>query len=267
MRLPSLTAKKNDTRSKESKLEDDSVNNYFSSFPSEKELSDVFGEAYIINQPMNTVGGDGYCIHQLKGLKILVVFDCMGHGHFAAMMTRFYLRAINEIIVNNSIINPGSALNQIHDLVKNSFAKKDSVTIGTGADMGILVFDENTNEITFSGAKMNLLEINETQAIIHTSNRKQIGEYFTIDRLYKSVIIPHDNKTKQKFYLYSDGVTDLFGGKHDKKLGIRGLKSILLNSVSLSMKDEKIEIKNILNKWSGSIEPLDDLLLIGVISQ
>ncbi|WP_258104645.1 PP2C family protein-serine/threonine phosphatase [Marinoscillum sp. MHG1-6] len=264
--LPSLSISKNENKkSSQREISDHSLDNYFSTFPSEEDLDRAFGNAYVLNQPVNGVGGDGFWQGTKGDCSFLIVFDCMGHGRFAAMMTRFYIRIIHEIVVNRNISKPDEILNGIHQQVKEEFKNQDAKHVGTGADIGVLVFDRKQHKMTFSGAGMDLVVSSERNFERIKGERKQVGQYFEVERSYQSHVIEITKRNIwQRYYLFSDGVTDLFGGPKGKKLGFNKLSEILKDGLKYELSEEKKYVENALSHWAGSNEPLDDLLIIGL---
>jgi hypothetical protein len=65
-------------------------------------------------------------------------------------------------------------------------------------------------------------------------------------------------------YLFSDGFADQFGGPHGKKLKYTQFKKLILESLFLSMEEQKIYLEQKLNEWQGQLEQVDDILVIGI---
>ena len=244
------------------KIEDGARKNYFSQFPTESTLKKRIPNSFIINNPMTTVGGDGYWFHQDEDTVFLAVFDCMGHGHLASMMTRIYTKALQKIVVENGVLFPNQILFQIHQEIQSKFHEKKS-QLGTGADFGMVRFNIPLNEMEFAGAKMNLFEVRDGELYIIKADRMQVGEYFDHPHDYKTVIFDLHKKRNSNFYLFSDGLKDLIGGPQNKKFGSTNLKLLLEENYQLSMPDQKRNIGTHLAKWQGSNNALDDVLLIG----
>ncbi|MBV6644885.1 MAG: SpoIIE family protein phosphatase [Cyclobacteriaceae bacterium] len=236
--------------------------NYFSALPQECVLQKILGDAYVINKPMKEVGGDGYWIHEDSGSVFFAVFDCMGHGHMATIMTRIYLNAIEEAISTKGLTDPASIIQDIHDQLTARFEGKDNKQIGTGADIAILVLNKRKKTLQYSGAKMDLVYVENGHLHRIKASKRSVGEYFDFKRDYQTITLKYKGMEKTKFYLFSDGITDLFGGPKDKKLGYRGLSEMLAESHQLDLSEEKKSIEKKLKRWSGSIPPLDDQLLI-----
>jgi serine phosphatase RsbU (regulator of sigma subunit) len=65
------------------------------------------------------------------------------------------------------------------------------------------------------------------------------------------------------FYMYSDGVTDQFGGPHEHKFSSRALRELVSSVTTLPMDEQGHLITEAFNSWKGNEEQCDDVLLIG----
>lgn len=243
-------------------LQDESMNNYLSLFPEEMIASIL--DAFVINRPMNgKVGGDGFWVHQTVQHLFIVVFDCMGHGHLASMMTRIYTQALEEVIVLNKEEEPGRILTELHELIRQRFEGKKNLQVGSGADVGILKIDTLVRKIEFSGAKMDLHLVQDGTLSVIKSGRLQIGEFFEYDHQYETREIQLKSNMKSNFYLSSDGFNDLLGGENGKKFGRKNVKELLEMIYPDAMINQKRKIQKHLTDWMGSFSPLDDMLIVG----
>lgn len=246
-----------------SKIEDGTRKNYFSLFPSESLIQESIPDSFVINNPMNTVGGDGYWFEEDGDMTLLAVFDCMGHGHLASMMTRIYVNTLKDIIAEHGIIFPHEILTLLHEEIRKKFQNKEKTLLGTGADFGIVRINRHLNELEFAGAKMNLYEVKKGALNIIKADRMQIGEFFDHPHEYKTVIVDLNETKASNFYLFSDGLKDLMGGPDNKKLGSGRLNELLESNFGRPMAEQKEKITRYLANWKGSNSALDDVLLIG----
>ncbi len=243
-------------------VEDVAKKNYFSLFP-EAQLHSIL-DAFIINKPMTgKVGGDGFWVQQAHDSLYISVFDCMGHGHLASMMTRIYTNSLKKVVIDDGIIEPGKILEKLHHEIREKFEGKKNLQVGTGADVGIVRIGTQVMEMEYAGAKMELLQVTNGELNIIKPDRMQIGEMFDFPHDYKTIPMDVSSLMGSKFYLSSDGLKDLFGGPSSKKLGKEKVKELLESNYMNHMAKQKEEIAAFLEDWSGSNMQLDDLLLIG----
>lgn len=261
--LPSLS-QKTISHSKVS-LRDESLKNYFNAFPKEKELKSLLPNIFVINKPMSGVGGDGYWAHPINDHQLFLIgYDCTGHGRIASIMTRIYLNAIKQSINSDENASTASILNEIHNRIKEQFQMNDTKMAGTAADMAVLKIDTKARKIQYSGAQMDLVKVQGGELEKIKADRRQVGDKFDIERDYKCVDINISDDKKDRFYIYSDGITDLFGGPNDKKFKFGNLK-VLLNDVhNIQFGNSRNFIEQRLMEWSGPNPPLDDQLMIGL---
>jgi serine phosphatase RsbU (regulator of sigma subunit) len=66
------------------------------------------------------------------------------------------------------------------------------------------------------------------------------------------------------FFMFTDGYADQFGGPKGKKLKYKAFKETLLNNYRLPVTEQKNELKISFDNWKGSLEQVDDVLVIGV---
>lgn len=193
----------------------------------------------------------------------LVIFDCMGHGHLASMMTRIYTDVIKKNVPGNEDEFPNRLLIDIHEEIKSKFENKENVLLATGADFGVVKINVGIREMEYTGAKMNLFEVQNGVLNIIKADRMQIGDLFDYYHEYKTNIIDLKKNNGASYYLLSDGIKDLIGGPSKKKLGSNRLKELLESSAQLPMSKQKEYITDFLARWRGANQPLDDALIIG----
>lgn len=265
--LPRLISDENNhlnKKAEDSELIDRSLRNYYAAFPKESIVRSILKNAFVINHPLDQVGGDGYWLHEDNGTVFLVVFDCMGHGRLASIMTRVFVSAIKQTIVEDKLFDPGQILTAIHFRIKAYFETKNNTQVGSGADIGILKIDSTNSEIAYAGAKMDLIYTYKGEVRRIKSNKRQVGDLFEFERSYETIKLELEDKNeKVHIYLFTDGVTDLIGGSKNKKLKFSGFQS-MLEKLPDQFEHHKPLLESRLSKWSGINHQTDDLLLIGL---
>ena len=242
-------------------IEDRTRKNYFSLLPDEATLNRSLGEAFVINRPMGSVGGDGYWLYQKGSNVFLAVFDCEGQGHLASMMTRIYANALKRLIVENSIEFPGSILQFIHREIQSKFRDRENIQLNTGADLGIIRINREKQEMEYAGARMDLIQIVDDSVKTIPGDKLKIGELFDHKHEYNSVSV--DLSKPSRFYLFTDGISNQHGGPSFKRFGIENLLTLLKKNTKLTLKEQKDVIVHTLDKWSGGAVQEDDMLVLG----
>ncbi|GEM_PF-1092109 len=244
-------------------VEDQAIKNYFAFLPQEKQLQEALPGAYVINKPMQGVGGDGYWLHTEGDVSTLIVFDCMGHGHLASMMTRFYLGVFKRLAEEQKIEDPAKALVDIHEAVVEKFPPLETQRqIGTGSDIAIVKVNRQTKELIYAGSRLDLCFAKDKKLECLRGGRIQIGEYYDYEHKYTSTKLETVDTEGVRFYLATDGLKDMIGGPHERKLGSKNVKSLLESVATLPVEEQKLNIQYYLQKWGQSYEQMDDLLLV-----
>ena len=65
-------------------------------------------------------------------------------------------------------------------------------------------------------------------------------------------------------YLFSDGITDQFGGANEKKFSKKRLMNLILNSQNKSLKSQKLILYKELEAWTQNHDQTDDIVVIGI---
>lgn len=263
MSLPSiLPDSSNHDRKHGQHIVDESLKNYFNSFPSESLIREIIGNAFVINEPMSGVGGDGYWIHGKNDEVFLVVFDCMGHGRMASIMTRIYLNAIKSAIVSHGIDQTAKILHFIHENIRNNLLNETRQSIGSGADIAVVKYHITERTISYAGACIDLVYVNRNGITRIKGHKRQVGDHFDRAREYETHKLTIGKDEETSFFLYTDGATDLIGGAARKKLKFSGLSPILKKAHQLPIHQSRAHVHNELLKWNREEDRLDDLLMV-----
>jgi serine phosphatase RsbU (regulator of sigma subunit) len=67
-----------------------------------------------------------------------------------------------------------------------------------------------------------------------------------------------------EIYLFTDGYADQFGGPKGKKFKYKQLEQKVLEGRSLDMIVQRDNLNTTFERWMGSLEQIDDVLIIGI---
>ncbi|MEO9871834.1 hypothetical protein [Ekhidna sp.] len=243
------------------KIEDSTRRNYFSVLPEEQRLMEYFSEAFVINKPKGSVGGDGFWLHGHDDDVYLALFTCIGEGHLASMMIRIYMNALKKMVEGYSIDFTGSILQFLHREVQARFKDKNNILLNTNANVGIVKLNTKTKAMEFAGANMNLLQVHRRGIKVIQGEEIQVGETRENRHSYSSIAL--EDTTDSNFYLCSTGVFNLIGGSEFKKLSINQLGEFLRDKRKSPMVDQKNLTLRHLTDWTGVNRQNDDIMVIG----
>ena len=230
--------------------------------PEATDLTALFPESFILFRPRDIVSGDLFWFAEVDGLKVLAAADCTGHGVPGALLSLIGASLFQEVVVERRITEPAAILDAMREGFEQALNKgDDEAGHREGMNASIAVIDERERRLRFAGA-YHPLYLSRNGAVIELKgDRMPIG-------LHEGVVKPfaqHELRYQQgdRVYLFSDGITDQFGGSFGKKLRSAGLKQWLAETATLAMDDQHQDISDRFRAWKGSEEQIDDVLLIG----
>ena len=232
--------------------------------PQENRLAQHFPDSFVISRPRDIVNGDFFWFYPAQDFYLLAVVDCTGHGVPGAFMTLMANSFLNQIIIDNQIHSPALILKQLHLRLRNSLHNEQGFRISKdGLDLVICKINTNSRNITYASARRPLYYLEAEELSIFRGNKSTLGGPLS---QIKDEIKEHEftYRPGSCLYLFTDGITDQFGKKTNKKFLATRLKKMILRISTLTMRQQKKEIEETINDWQGPSEQTDDMLILGV---
>jgi serine phosphatase RsbU (regulator of sigma subunit) len=132
-----------------------------------------------------------------------------------------------------------------------------------GMDLALCSYDQKTRILEYAGAYNPLYLIRNGEVEQIKADKFAIGGYYeNPDQKYTN----HSLQLQKDDYIYvfSDGYADQFGGPKGKKFMYKRFRDYLLTLNGKSMSDQKQFLDTTLIQWMGSLEQIDDVLVIGM---
>lgn len=231
-------------------------------------IRDYAPESFILFQPRDVVSGDFYWFHNEETtsgavLKVAAV-DCTGHGVPGAFMSIIGNSLLNVSLNTPSINSPADTLDFLDRELKKSLNKNaGDKPLRDGMDINLCFVDQKNKKLEYAGANNSLFIVRAGQLIVIDADSQPI----TASPEHQ--IKPFTNKSfdlesGDAVYLFTDGYADQFGGEKGKKFMYKRFKETLVGLYSQPMTDQKTELLRIFREWKGSLEQVDDVLVIGL---
>jgi serine phosphatase RsbU (regulator of sigma subunit)/PAS domain-containing protein len=231
--------------------------------PSYDYLSKYLDNFFVFLQPKEIVSGDFYWANYRNGHFFLSLADATGHGVPAAFLSILGMSYLNEITLD---MEKGKA-SQVLDIFKGKIVKSlnqefTSNEIPDGFDMALLIINKEKMRMHFSAANMSAYMIRNKHLVEIKGDRLSIG----LNQKSEMSFTNHQLRLQKgdKIYLFSDGITDQFGGTQNKKLFNSGLKQMIMDIEQLPMKEQREKLKQLIAEWKKNQEQIDDILLLGI---
>lgn len=134
-------------------------------------------------------------------------------------------------------------------------------------DIALCAFDPKSSSLSFAGAMEPLYILRKEEERIEEikGDRQAIGGIMEEGDQAKSFKTHQLQMNKgDRFYIFSDGFPDQFGGEKGKKLKYKAFRNILLEKRgTIGMADHGEYLEQRFEEWRGDIEQVDDVLVIG----
>jgi serine phosphatase RsbU (regulator of sigma subunit) len=243
--------------------------------PSPQKVTNMFSDHFILFKPRDIVSGDFYWVGEtteefewVKGqkLKLFATVDCTGHGVPGAMMSMLGYQTLEQCIRRREINSTAQALNFINNAIVTSLNERrdEEIKVKDGMDMVLCAYNEETKELSFSGAKNNLYIIRNQELIELKGDRLSIGNAIISDENEGFSVQTVQLEENDVIYSFTDGFPDQFGGERSKKLKSKSLLSFIEKVSHEQMRDQRIQLENFFQTWKGEEEQVDDVCLVGI---
>ena len=235
-----------------------------STLPPIERIKYAFKGAFVLYQPRDIVSGDFFYFEEFpNGKAVLVCADSTGHGVPGAFISIIGISKIKEICGNGNIESPSSILKLLDNEIKSALSQDyKEFKIPDGIDLVVAVIDLNSKKIIFSSAMNPVILYKSDEQVYLTGSKVSVGgRDFGEKKIFKDHVYFFEKG--DKFYLFSDGYVDQFGGPRGKKLKTSGFKALVHDIHNEPMDMQYEFFKNQLNSWKGELEQIDDILLMG----
>jgi len=245
--------------------------------PDVQKIKNTFQDAFVLYQPKDVVSGDYYFFYQKENKAIVVAVDCTGHGVPGAFMSIVGHNLLDKIVGEYHVTSPAEILNYLNKGVSETLRQSaEQTNIKDGMDISLCVFNTQTKVLEFAGAYNPLyivsqhniegVEVNmesETGLKLYEvkAGRFSIGNY--TDEVKQFTNHFFNLNEGDTVYLFSDGYAYQFGGAHGKKFRYKQFKELLLAINTRTMEEQKEILQKTFTEWKGSLEQIDDVIIIG----
>jgi serine phosphatase RsbU (regulator of sigma subunit) len=240
---------------------------------SERELSIIHPQLFLYYKPKDIISGDFYWAKKVNNKKIFIIADATGHGVPGALMSMLGLSFMNDIIVQQEVLEPHKILEEIRLRTVSIFRQTGRIGESKdGLDLSVCVIDDN-EDITDNVVRVQFASANQKIYVKRKDENKILeikGDRMPIGIYHKSYLETQFSKYEFSLssgdfiYMFSDGISDQFGGDECRKLKHRGLQEILLDITKLPIEYQKKQFVDRMMRWQNLCEQVDDMLLLGL---
>ena len=219
-------------------------------------------KSFVLFRPKDIVSGDFYWIEKVDNTILFAVVDCTGHGVPGAFLSLIGHNALNQIVNELKILEPGKILDElnrkVHMTLQNSLERN---SIKDGMDMSICALNLDSNLLQFAGAYNPMYLVNDNNIEVIGGDKMAIGSVHEGEFHYETKEI--QLKEGDSIYLFSDGYADQFGGPKGKKFKYSRFKELLVSIQDKNMQEQHEILCETIDVWQGGLEQIDDLCVLG----
>lgn len=230
--------------------------------PSKENIHNILEDFFVLYLPRDVVSGDFYWTHQISEDEYLIAaVDCTGHGIPGAFMSMIGINLLNRI-VSEETYSPAKILSLLHSNIQEVLKQKKTGN-RDGMDMALCLVNKKEKTLTYAGAKNPLLFLKDGEITKIRGSRHGIGGAEQDADLHFEEHTISFKDAPVKFYIYSDGFVDQFGGPENKKFLQKRFSTQIENIQHTPMEAQGDQLRNIMLQWMGTTPQVDDILVIG----
>ena len=231
--------------------------------PNDLIFKNNFKDAFVYYQPKDVIGGDFYWIY-LHGNDIyFAVGDCTGHGVPGALINIAGNSILRQIIRLEGVSSPSTIVKMLDQELVSMF--NENLTNGStndGMEIALCKFNLATGKGEFCGAGRPLLLMRENELVEFKKNSFSVGFQGGVEKKFET--IEFQLFKGDRFYMFSDGYTDQFGGDNIKKFNRKRFRKLIQSIHEYPMNQQLNELRFTYNSWMGNQEQIDDVCVIGI---
>ncbi len=229
----------------------------------------AFPNSFVLFKPKDIVSGDFYWTGRKGNKSYVAAVDCTGHGVPGAFMSIVGYNLLREIINgSNNELTPSIIMDRMSEGVIRTLHAKgggvdSSLQTKDGMDMSLCILDHDTLELNYAGAFNPLYLVRSGKITSYKADKFPVG-YRGDDQIKLFTNKSVQLQKGDTFYLFSDGYADQFGGPEGKKFMVGNFRHLLEHASRLPIEKQKDFLNEKHESWRGTLEQVDDILIIGI---
>ena len=230
--------------------------------PSHELVPGALKDYFILYQPKDIISGDFYWYTYVEDYFLFACADCTGHGVPGALMSMIGSNFISTIVIEKKITRPEGALTELDKRVRKALKQDEEPENRDGMDIAFCSMNINKKILHYAGANRPLVIIRNGELKEYSPTKSPIGGQHHTDKVFAGNKI--ELQSGDCIYLFSDGITDQFGGEKGKKFMKKRFYDLMLSNSKLKMNEQRLVILKAFENWKGKLEQTDDVCVLGI---
>lgn len=234
----------------------------FNLLPKARELEECYKHFFSLYLPKAIVSGDYYWFHSTPHYNILISADCTGHGVSGAFMMLIGHNILDKLVCQWGLYDPADLLHEMNIELRKVLRQHSDEDIRDSMEMTIFVDDKIGKKVHIASAKRPIVRFRDKELTLIKGNKYPVGDAFYPIHAYQKHTF--DKKPHDRYYFFSDGITDQFGGEHNRKITTKGFLKLLGEMQNQPMQLQQFNIQKFFKAWKGTQKQLDDVMVLGL---
>lgn len=229
-------------------------------------IQQFFPRSFVFYRPKDVVSGDFPWFFHHGDTYYVAAVDCTGHGVPGALLSFIGYFLLNNIVNAGRELNAAEILDQLHAAVRSTLKQdKEGANGRDGMDLALCRIDTAKKELQFAGAHRPLYFVRNGELTEYKGSRKGIGgiplaKKPELDFELNTI----DYQAGDRFFIFSDGLPDQWGGPDNRKYQARRIREALEMEEQPTMQGYARHFMQDFYDWMGDQKQVDDVLLIGI---
>jgi serine phosphatase RsbU (regulator of sigma subunit) len=220
-----------------------------------------FSESFMYLNQRDGIGGDMIYGKQKGDVIYFGLMDCTGHGIPGALISIMGYTFLEEILSSNNFLSPIEVCSQLDRKIRNLLKGNNRTDIlKDGMDAIFCSYDISSKKLSYTCAGRPIWYCANGGWKKVKSERRSIGGDTRSDFVNEEVLLNEGDE----IFLFSDGLTDQFGGENDKKFLPKRVSKIIKDRNLLSLETRLSQLKNEHLDWKSETFQTDDVAFLGL---
>jgi serine phosphatase RsbU (regulator of sigma subunit) len=230
--------------------------------PDQALMVNAFAHQFVFYRPKDIVSGDYYWMTVREEMVFFALADCTGHGVPGAFMSVLGSNALDHAVLDLHLSDPDTVLFQIDRQIVSYLHQDATSTSKDGMDVAFCAWNPALHTLSYAGAGRPIYLVQRGTLNIIKPDKYPIGggQYSVKDFQQHTFQL----SAGDRLYLFSDGITDQFGGPQRTKFTPKRLQQFILAHQHLSMEEQGQGFQRYFEEWIGDHIQIDDLTLWGI---
>lgn len=212
----------------------------------------------------DVVGGDFYGYYELPNKnQIVFLVDCTGHGVPGGFLTVIAKALLDKIVLQMKVTDCNEIIQNLNiefRLFFGSDSQRANVRF-EGLVISLCYVDYREQAVRICAAGTSIYYSKGGGVVRFRGNRDSVGYEEKLENL-ETLSMPLEKGLR--FYMFSDGLQDQFGGTFSKRYSTKKLLASVDRTMNLSLKQQGEEVIKDWLIWKGAEAQIDDVAFIAL---